>query len=87
MALRKLSYKKQLEQKMDQLDYQDHKMFLAKAETGFNDDDLKVVFNLHAKYFQHDYYEPCGCGGARKMDQVNRMMSDLTHIYNNGLET
>ena len=87
MALRKLSYKKQLAQKMDKLDYQDYEMFLAKAEKGFDDDDLKVVYNLHAKYFQHDYYEPCGCGGAVKMDQVNRMMTDLTQIFNNGLET
>ena len=54
MALRKLSYKKQLEQKMDQLDYQDYQMFLAKAETGFNDDDSrnspkerKVLFKSH----------------------------------------
>ncbi len=61
--------------------------FISSMEKGFNDNDLKTVYTLHAKYFEHAYNEPCGCGGAKKMDTINKWISDLTHVYENGMET
>lgn len=85
MALK--SYKKQLEQQFTQEDYIDFTEFKTAMEKGFTDNDLKIVYTLHAKYFEHNYIEPCGCGGAKKMDTINKWISDLKKIYNNGVQT
>ncbi len=85
MALK--SYKKQLEQQFTQDDYMQFTAFISSMEKGFTDNDLKIVYTLHAKYFEHNYIEPCGCGGAKKMDTINKWISDLEKIHNNGIQT
>jgi len=85
MALR--SYKSLLRQQMEQEDYIDFTGFKTSMSKGFTDDDLKIVYRLHAKYFEHKYTEPCGCGGARKMDTINVWIGDLEKIYDNGVQT
>lgn len=81
------SYKKQLEQQFTQEDYIDFTGFKTAMEKGFTDNDLKIVYTLHAKYFEHNYIEPCGCGGAKKMDTINKWISDLEKVYENGVQT
>ena len=68
MALR--SYKEQIKQQMIETDYQSFENFLIVMETGFGDKDLQVVYELHAKYFYHNFNIPCGCGGAKKIDVI-----------------
>ena len=85
MGLR--SYKSMLRQQFNEDDYMQFTGFISSMEKGFTDNDLKIVYTLHAKYFEHAYNEPCGCGGARKMDTINKWISDLEKIYNNGVQT
>ena len=85
MGLR--SYKSMLRQQFNEDDYMVFTGFKTAMENGFTDNDLKTVYTLHAKYFKHAYNEPCGCGGARKMDTINKWISDLDKIYNNGVQT
>ena len=68
-------------------DYENYMNFKVKAKHGFDDNDLRLVYRLHAKYFKHPYNEPCGCGGARKMDTIMKWIKDLDKIYTNGMET
>jgi|TARA_R100001463_G_scaffold123127_3_gene179793 hypothetical protein len=85
MALK--SYKALTEQKMIDLDYQSFENFLIVIETGFGDKDLQIVYELHAKYFNHKFNIPCGCGGAKKIDVINNWISDLKKVHANGVQT
>jgi len=76
-----------LEQQMNSIDYNSFESFLKVIETGFSDKDLTIVYELHAKYFNHAFNIPCGCGGARKMDTINKWINDLKEIYNNGVQS
>lgn len=80
------SYKALLRQQMEEGDYIDFTGFKTTMHKGFSDDDLKIVYRLHAKYFEHKYTEPCGCGGTRKMDTINMWIGDLEKIYDNGVQ-
>ena len=80
------SYKSLLRQQMEEGDYIDFTGFKTAMEKGFTDEDLKIVYTLHSKYFEHRYNEPCGCGGVKKMDTINRWISDLEKIYDNGVQ-
>jgi hypothetical protein len=84
MGLR--SYKSLLRQQMEEGDYIDFTGFRTAMEKGFTDDDLKIVYTLHAKYFVHPFQIPCGCGGVKKMDTINKWISDLEKIYDNGVQ-
>jgi hypothetical protein len=81
------SYKRLLEQQVSQEDYKSLGDFFHKMTKGFTDDDLQIVYELHAKYFNHAFNIPCGCGGARKMDTINKWINDLKEIYNNGVQS
>jgi hypothetical protein len=72
---------------MEEDDYMSFTGFRISMQNGFTDDDLKVVYTLHAKYFDHKYTVPCGCGGARKMDTINVWINDLQKIYDNGVQS
>ena len=85
MGLR--SYKSLLRQQMEEGDYIDFTGFKEAMVNGFTDNDLKLVYRLHAKYFVHNYYEPCGCGGAKRMDTINKWIADLEKVYDNGVQT
>lgn len=38
----------------------------------------KILCNLHAKYYNHKYHEPCSCNG-----KIYRMwIADIDRIYN-----
>ncbi len=81
------SYKSLLRQQMEEGDYIDFTGFKQAMVNGFTDNDLKLVYRLHAKYFVHAYNEPCGCGGAKKMDTINKWIGDLEKVYDNGVQT
>ncbi|MAC41980.1 MAG: hypothetical protein CMJ05_09365 [Pelagibacterales bacterium] len=81
------SYKAMLEQQMIEIDYKSFDDFLVIIETGFGDKDLQIVYELHAKYFNHNFNIPCGCGGAKKIDTINKWISDLKKVHANGVQT
>tara|TARA_R100000479_G_scaffold55954_1_gene26507 strand:- start:209 stop:469 length:261 start_codon:yes stop_codon:yes gene_type:complete len=86
MALK--SYKAILrDTKMDEGDYIDFTNFRDLIGKGFTDNDLEIVYKLHAKYFNHKFIIPCGCGGVKKMDTINTWIQDLEKVYDNGMET
>ena len=85
MALR--SYNEQVKQQMIEIDYQSFEKFLEIMETGFGDRDLQIVYELHAKYFNHNFNIPCGCGGAKKIDVINNWIADLKKVFANGVQT
>ena len=80
------SYKSMLEQQMIEIDYQSFEKFLEIMETGFGDRDLQIVYELHAKYFKHNFNIPCGCGGAKKIDVINNWIADLKKVFANGVQ-
>jgi len=71
---------------MEQEDYKEFTGF-KQLSFGFTDKDLEIVYRLHAKYFVHTYNEPCGCGGVKKMDTINKWIADLQKVYDNGVQT
>jgi len=81
------SYKKLLEKKLNKEDYDKWTSFKVLLSEGFKEEDLKIVFKLHAKYFEHTYNEPCGCGGAKKMDTINKWIEDINQLYKNGISS
>ena len=84
MVLR--SYNDQIKQQMIEIDYKSFENFLIVMETGFGDKDLQVVYELHAKYFNHNFNIPCGCGGAKKIDVINNWIADLKKVFANGVQ-
>ena len=85
MALK--SYKELLKSKMIQKDHVEFSGFKDKIGKGFTDKDLDVVYRLHAKYLNHNFNIPCGCGGARKIDTINAWIKDLVQIHDNGVQS
>lgn len=72
---------------MSENDFVDFLNFRDLIGKGFTDQDLELVYKLHAKYFNHKHTIPCGCGGVRKMDTINVWINDLEKIHDNGMET
>tara|TARA_R100000734_G_C3211182_1_gene26247 strand:- start:206 stop:463 length:258 start_codon:yes stop_codon:yes gene_type:complete len=85
MALK--SYKELLKKQMNEDDYKNYTDFKELIGKGFTDKDLELVYKLHAKYLEHTFNIPCGCGGAKKIDTINKWISDLNTIYDNGMAT
>ena len=46
-------------------------------------EDLKGMYKLYAKYFNHPYFEPCDCNGNEKKDIIKRWVEDLNKVYEN----
>lgn len=41
--------------------------------------DLKIMYTLHAKYFNHKYNEPCTCNKV----MLRKWIGDLTNYFKN----
>jgi len=81
------SYKNLLKKKLNKEDYKAWTDFLEFIKNGFTENDLEIVFKLHAKYFEHVYLVPCSCGGAKKMETINRWIADINKLYKNGISS
>ncbi len=80
------SYKNLIKKKLNKEDYNSWINFLEFIKGGFTDKDLEIVYKLHAKYFEHEYNVPCSCGGAKKMETINRWIADINKLYDNGVQ-
>ena len=43
-------------------------------------EEFKLVCDLHARYKNHKYYEPCTC----RPKQIKQWIKELNDIYDNG---
>ena len=52
--------------------------FKANVSNKLTPEYRKILCNLHAKYYNHKYHEPCSCNG-----KIYRMwIADMDRIYN-----
>lgn len=82
----KKSYKSLLLQQMEEIDYNQFTNLQNKINQDITDDDLKIVYNLHSKYLQHTYNEPCDCKGTVKINIINKWIDELKTIHSNGVQ-
>lgn len=43
--------------------------------------EFQLVCDLHAKYYEHNFYKPCTCNPKT----INRWIKDLNIIYERGI--
>lgn len=44
-------------------------------------DDYSHICLLHSKYFNHNFYKPCTCNGAKTIKQWAKDIDELYNIY------
>ena len=62
---------------MEELDRKDWDNFLASSSNTLSVEEVKLVSQLHAKYFKHKYNVPCSCNPKT----IIRWIDDLNNIY------
>ena len=45
--------------------------------TVMSNEDFKTMCRLHAKYFNHKYYQPCTCNKTRLRQWINQLNEKL----------
>lgn len=63
---------------MEQVDKQQWEQFKAEVTTKLTQPQYKLLCTLHAKYYNHDYYEPCSC----RPKELKRWVADIDRLYN-----
>ena len=53
------------------------KQFKAEVTSKLTQPQYKLLCTLHAKYFNHTYYEPCSC----RPKELKRWIADIDRIY------
>tara|TARA_R100001443_G_scaffold67364_1_gene76157 strand:- start:2231 stop:2449 length:219 start_codon:yes stop_codon:yes gene_type:complete len=66
--------------KMSKEDFQSWKLFRISTSNKIQVKEFKTLCQLHSKYFQHQYYEPCTC--SKKT--INDWIAQLNAIHDNG---
>lgn len=62
---------------MEQIDKDNWKQFKAEVKGKLSQEQYKLLCELHAKYYNHKYHEPCGCNPARLVQWI----ADIDKIY------
>jgi len=62
---------------MERLDKELWKQFKAEVTTKLTQPQYKLLCKLHAKYFNHAYYEPCSC----RPKELKRWIADIDRLY------
>lgn len=63
---------------MEELDKIDWEKFRGNTSNRISKEEVKLISQLHAKYFKHKYVVPCSCSPKR----VQQWIEDLNDIYN-----
>lgn len=66
--------------KMSSEDYQDWSKFRSSNSQQINEQEINLIVELHAKYFNHKLRRPCTCSPKT----YNQWISQLNKIYDNG---
>ena len=53
------------------------KEFKANVKSRLTQDQYKLLCRLHAKYYKHNYHEPCSCNPKRLLQWI----SDIDKVY------
>jgi hypothetical protein len=62
---------------MEELDKKDWEIFQANPSDKLSVDEVKLIAQLHAKYFKHTYHTPCSCNPKT----IIRWIDDINKIY------
>lgn len=62
---------------MEKLDKKDWENFQANTSNTLSVEEVKLVSELHSKYFKHKYHVPCSCNPKN----IIRWIDDLNKIY------
>lgn len=63
---------------MELKDKEQWQQFKAEVKSKLTKPQYKLLCSLHAKYFNHNYYEPCSC----RPKELVRWIADIDTIYN-----
>ena len=66
--------------KFNKEEYNQWQEFREVKNNSIHESEQKLIAELHAKYFKHKYYLPCGCSPK----QWNKWIQQLNEIYANG---
>jgi len=62
---------------MEELDKKDWEIFQANPSNTLSVEEVKLVSELHAKYYKHNYHVPCSCNPKT----IIKWIDDLNKIY------
>lgn len=63
---------------MEQIDKKNWEQFKKEVTTKLTQPQYKLLCELHAKYFNHKYYEPCSC----RPNDLKMWIADIDRKYN-----
>lgn len=66
--------------KMDKLDAIDWEKFHEVDKDQLDPQEVKLIAELHSKYYKHPYHIPCSCNPKL----VVKWIDEINVIYNNG---
>lgn len=64
----------------EEQDYEKWKAFRMVKKSVITHEELKLVSDLHSRYYKHKYYVPCTCSPK----EIKRWIKDLNKIWDNG---
>ena len=62
---------------MEQIDFLSWTNFRSVKKGKITNTEFKLICELHSKYFNHKYYEPCTC----RPKEGNGWIADLNKLY------
>jgi len=62
---------------MEEIDKKDWDIFQANPSDKLTVEEVKLIAQLHAKYFKHTYYVPCSCNPKT----IIKWIDDINKIY------
>jgi len=62
---------------MEKIDKDKWKQFKAEVKSKLTQDQYKLLCELHSRYYNHKYHEPCSCNPARLVQWI----ADIDKIY------
>ena len=64
---------------MEELDKKDWEIFQANPSDKLSVEEVKLIAQLHAKYFKHQYHVPCSCNPKT----IIKWIDELNKVYDN----
>ena len=62
---------------MDELDKKDWEIFQANPSDKLSVEEVKLIAELHAKYYKHTYHVPCSCNPKT----IIKWIDDINIVY------
>ncbi len=69
---------------MIKLDYDHWTKFKGVKNNTIAESELRLIENLHAKYFNHPHESLCTCRGEKEVGKIQEWVDQLNVIYKNG---